>query len=123
MTAADLILPLARAYARHAGLDDAAPALAERLERRLALAPDWARAYFAGGALFVRWLAPWIYAGRATTFEDLGEAEREELLQSLQRETRPPLRALFLGVKTILVIACYADAGRAVRAAGGPGAR
>lgn len=122
MISAELILPLACAYARHAGLGDAPAPMLAQLERRLTLAPLWARAYFAAGALFVRWLAPWIYAGRATTFEDLAAAEREGLLESLQRETRPPLRALFLGIKTILVIACYADAGRAVRA-GGPVAR
>ena len=115
MTSAGLILPLVRAYALHVGLDVSASDMSERLERRLTLAPLWARAYFAFGALCVRWLSPWFYAGRAT--------EREELLQSLQRETRPPLRALFLGVKTILVIACYADAGRAARAAGGSAAR
>jgi len=123
MTSAGLILPLVRAYALHVGLDVSASDMSERLERRLTLAPLWARAYFAFGALCVRWLSPWFYAGRATAFEDLGESEREELLQSLQRETRPPLRALFLGVKTILVIACYADAGRAARAAGGSAAR
>lgn len=121
MTSAELILPLARGYARHVGLDDEPAALREKLERRLSPAPAWARAYFAVGALFVRWLAPWFYAGRATTFEDLAEAEREDLLTTLQREPRPSLRALFLGVKTILVIVCYADAGRAVR--GGPVAR
>lgn len=102
-----LILPLARAYARHAGLDDDRAALAARLRSRLALAPWWARAYFGAGAVFVRCAAPALYLGRARTFARLSDDERETLLGRLQRDGRPIPRAAFLGVKTLLAVTVY----------------
>lgn len=107
MTSLYLVLPLARDYARHAGLDDDPGALAARLRARLALAPWWARAYFGAGALFVRCAAPLLYLGRARTFSGLSEDEREQLLGLLQRDGRPVARAAFLGVKTMLAVTVY----------------
>ncbi|MDD5304363.1 MAG: hypothetical protein PHS14_14795 [Elusimicrobia bacterium] len=119
MISVSLILPLARGYARHAGLDDDRQALAARLRARLELAPWWARAYFGAGALFVRFAAPLLYLGRASTFAGLDEDEREKLLGLLQRDGRPAARAAFLGVKTMLAVTCYGPAGLAARGAGG----
>ena len=118
MISVAFILPLARDYARHAGLDDDRQALRARLRARLELAPWWARAYFAAGALFVRYAAPFLYVGRVRTFSGLSEAERENLLGRLQRDGRPVARAAFLGVKTLLAVACYGPAGLAARASG-----
>jgi hypothetical protein len=101
------LLPLARDYARHAGLDDGRAALAERLRSRLALAPWWARAYFAAGALYVRFAAPVLYLGRAASFARLSAEEREDLLGRLQRDGRPPAKAAFLGVKTMLAVTVH----------------
>lgn len=98
------LLPLARDYARHAGLDDGRGALAARLRSRLVLAPWWARAYFAAGALYVRFGAPVLYLGRAASFGGLREEEREALLGRLQRDGRPLAKAAFLGVKTLLAV-------------------
>ena len=102
-----LLLPLARAYARHSGLDDDPGALAARLRARLELAPWWARAYFAAGALFVRFAAPFLYLGRPATFAGLTADDRENLLGRLQRDGRPAARAAFLGVKTMLAVTVY----------------
>ncbi|MDP3542211.1 MAG: hypothetical protein Q8T11_07025 [Elusimicrobiota bacterium] len=101
------LLPLARDYARHAGLYDEREALAARLRSRLDLAPWWARAYFAAGALYVRFAAPALYLGRAASFARLSEDERESLLGRLQRDGRPLAKAAFLGVKTILAVTVY----------------
>lgn len=101
------LLPLAREYARHAGLDDDRAALSARLRSRLALAPRWARAYFGAGALFVRFAAPLLYLGRPRTFAGLSDAEREDLLGRLQRDGRPAARAAFLGVKTMLAVTVH----------------
>lgn len=119
MISLELILPLARGYARHAGLDDDRRALAARLRARLELVPWWARAYFAAGALFVRCAAPFLYLGRARTFSGLSDGERERLLGLLQRDGRLAARAAFLGVKTLLVVACYGPAGLSARRGGG----
>jgi hypothetical protein len=107
MISLHLLLPLARDYARHAGLDDGRDSLAARLRSRLELAPWWARAYFGAGALFVRCAAPFLYLGRARTFAGLSEDERERLLGLLQRDGRPVARAAFLGVKTMLAVTVY----------------
>ena len=111
MISAGMILPLARAYARHAGLDDGRDELSARLSSRLALAPCWARAYFAAGALFVRFAAPLLYLGRARTFAGLTDEEREVLLGRLQRDVRLPARAAFLGIKTMLAVTVYGRRG------------
>lgn len=107
MISLHFLLPLARDYARHAGLDDERSALAARLRARLELAPWWARAYFGAGALFVRFAAPLLYLGRAATFAGLTGEDREKLLGRLQRDGRPVPRAAFLGVKTMLAVTCY----------------
>lgn len=106
-----LLLPLARDYARHAGLDAEPAALAERLRARLELFPWWARAYFGAGALFVRFAAPLLYLGVPASFARLPEARREELLGRLQRDGRPAARAAFLGIKTMLAVTCYGRPG------------
>lgn len=98
------LLPLARDYARHSGFDDGREALSARLRSRLALAPRWARAYYAAGALYVRFAAPALYLGRAASFARLSEEEREALLGRLQRDGRPLAKAAFLGVKTLLAV-------------------
>lgn len=98
------LLPLARDYARHAGHGDDPAALAARLRSRLELAPRWARAYYAAGALYVRFAAPVLYLGRAASFARLTGDEREALLGRLQRDGRPFARAAFLGVKTMLAV-------------------
>ncbi len=99
------LLPLGRDYARHAGLDDGREELSARLRSRLVLAPRWARAYYAAGALYVRFVAPVLYLGRAASFARLSEEEREALLGRLQRDGRPLAKAAFLGVKTMLAVA------------------
>lgn len=101
------LLPLARDYARHAGLDDDRAALSARLRSRLALAPWWARIYFAAGALYVRFAAPVLYLRRAASFARLSDEEREDLLGRLQRDGRPFAKAAFLGVKTMLAVTVY----------------
>lgn len=102
-----LLLPLARDYARHAGLDDGREALAARLDARLALFPWWARAYFGAAALYVRLAAPLLYLGVPAGFGSLGGDDREKLLGLLQRDGRPAARAAFLGVKTMLAVTCW----------------
>lgn len=111
MISLSCLLPLARGYARHAGLDDGREALAARLRSRLSLAPWWARAYFGAGALFVRFAAPLLYLGRARSFAGLTDEEREDLLGRLQRDGRPAARAAFLGVKTMLAVTVYGPRG------------
>jgi hypothetical protein len=101
------LFPLARDYARHAGLDDGREALTARLRSRLELAPWWARAYFGAGALFVRFVAPLLYLSRARSFAGLTDEERESLLGRLQRDGRPAARAAFLGVKTMLAVTAH----------------
>jgi hypothetical protein len=107
MISLHFLLPLAREYARHAGLDDDLGALDARLRSRLGLAPWWARAYFGAGALFVRFAAPLLYLGRPETFAGLSADDREKLLGLLQRDGRPVPRAAFLGVKTMLAVTVY----------------
>lgn len=102
------LLPLARDYARHAGLDDDRAALAAKLRARLTLAPWWARAYFGAGALYVRFAAPLLYLGRTAGFGGLSAEEREDLLGRLQRDGRPVAKAAFLGVKTMLAVTVHA---------------
>ena len=102
-----VILPLARAYAAHAGVTLSADELSRRLEDRLQLTGPRSQALAAAGALFVRWAAPLFLLGRPRRFDGLAEPDAEALLARLQCARGPVLRGLFLGIKPILAAVCY----------------
>ncbi len=110
MMSASLVWPLLRAYARHAGLGPE-PALRKELDRRLLLSPAWVRAGLGLSALLARWLAPLFLLGRLRRFEDLPQDEREALLERLQQDPRLPVRAAFLGLKSLVSGCCYGAPG------------
>ena len=110
-----LVLPLARAYAVHAEVAVEEAELRLDLERRLAFMPWWARAYMGLGSLFVSHAAPALLLGRFRSFGRLNEEQKEILLRRLQQSPFIPVKAGFLGVKSLILAACY---GRARNLAG-----
>lgn len=110
MISAALFQPFAEAYAAHVGSPARGPELRRELERRLAQMEPWARAYLGLSAVCARWLFPLLILGRASRFESLSEAEREDLLGRLQCDVRLPVRALFFGAKTLALGVCYGRA-------------
>jgi uncharacterized membrane protein len=101
------VLPLARAYAAHAGRPRDEAELRADLSAVLSDTGALSRALMTAGALFVRGAAPAVYLGRWTGFASLSADERERLLEALQREGAPAIRGLFLGIKPLLLALCY----------------
>jgi hypothetical protein len=102
-----VILPLARAYAEHAGVSRSEKELEEALMKDLSDAGALARLLMTSGALFVRAAAPLLFLGKSAGFGGLSPADREELLRRLQNCGFPPVRGLFLGVKPAILALCY----------------
>lgn len=107
--AARALLPFARGYARHVGIEVSDRDLLARLQRRAAAAPGWARAGMVVSGLAVRWLAPVLVLGRPGRFEKLATAAKERLLARLQHARNPGVRGLFLLGKAPVLLALYGD--------------
>jgi hypothetical protein len=108
MTAVDVMLPLARAYAFHSGFAPQDEALARELDRRLAPMPPWGRMLAGAGALLVRWIFPIFSLGRFCGFADLSPAERDRVLESALATGFWPVRAAVLACRSVLLQAVYA---------------
>lgn len=107
MISCDAVLPLALAYAQHIGLEADPAEMREDLRKRLSLMPPWARASLAAGAFLVRRLSPGLMIGKWRSFESLEEGERERLLERLRSSASPAVRIAFLGLRSLILAACY----------------
>lgn len=110
-----LVLPYARAYARHLGLEPEEEELREALRRRLSLAPPLGRFLCAAGALLCRWVFPLLFARRLPPFDRLASEDKELMLQRLQSHPSAALKGVFVSLRSVLLPLCYADPKRLSR--------
>lgn len=101
------VLPLARDYAAHAGLEIPDAELEADLDRRLSSARWLSRSVLTAAALFIRAAAPLVFLGQPRGFGALSPDDRETLLTKLQCAPNLLVRGLFLGIKPLLTGLCY----------------
>lgn len=102
-----LILPYARAYAEHLGLEMSDEELGRALEHRLSLTPPLGRVLCTLGALLSRWVFPVLFARSLPPFDAMTPEGRELMLSRLQSYPSALLRGLFVSLRSVLLPVFY----------------
>ena len=102
-----LILPYARAYARHLGLELSEEELRGALAHRLSLTPFLGRVLCALGALLSRWVFPVLFVGSLPPFDSLDSEHKELMFLRLQAYPSPVVRGVFVSLRSVLLPVLY----------------
>lgn len=102
-----LILPYARAYAGHLGLESDEEELRAALAHRLSLTPFLGRVLCALGAVLARWVFPILFARSLPPFDCMDSEHKELMFIRLQAYPCPAVRGVFVSLRSVLLPVFY----------------